>query len=173
VGGFSIPVIGGGLSWNTGEAEREVVRQLVVRLGERRVLSDIYESEYEAFANQSLLEIRGWITDAMTRLASGSEATRLLSALRDGCNHYLRLTPNPRFGAALRPEYAEALQGLRETFRVILRYLATEGGIAEAGVLAASIPPNLSPSPDRMFLEGSGGRTLTVQPPPAPPDRNG
>lgn len=119
VGGFSIPVIGGGMSWNTGEDEKDVVRQLVVRLSERRVLSEICEAEYEAFTNQSLLDIRGWITDSMTRLASRSEATRLLAALRDGCNHYLRLTPDPRIGAPLRPEYAEALHGLRETFRVI------------------------------------------------------
>jgi hypothetical protein len=75
------------MSWNTGEDEKDVVRQLVVRLSERRVLSEICEAEYEAFTNQSLLDIRGWITDSMTRLASRSEATRLLAALRDGCNH--------------------------------------------------------------------------------------
>lgn len=169
VGGFSIPMIGGGLSWNTGEAEKDVVRQLVVRLSERRVLSEIYEAEYEAFTNQSLVDIRGWITDAMTRLVPGSEATLLLAALRDGCNHYLRLTPDPRVGAPLRPKYAEALQGLRETFRVILRYLATEGGIAEAGELAAAIPPSLSPSPGRMFLEGPGRSVRAVAPPPRVP----
>jgi hypothetical protein len=154
VGGFSLPVIGGGLSWSKAVPEKEIVRRLVTRLAERRVFSEIYEAEYEAYTNESVLSIRSLLTDAIAELSPGSEASRLLIALRDACNRYLTLTPDPKHGARLRPAYAEALQGLRETFRVVLVYLSQEGRLAEAGGLAASIPTHLSPDNLPMFLEG-------------------
>ena len=104
VGGFSLPVFGGGLEWNTNRPDRKTVRRLAMRLAERRVFSEIYEAEYEAYTNQSVLEIRSWLSQALTALARGSEASRLVAALREACNRYLTLRRIPT-RAALPPAY--------------------------------------------------------------------
>jgi hypothetical protein len=113
-----------------------------------------------------VLNIRSELTEGLIELAPGSEASRLIEALRNACNRYLALTPDPQRGAALRPAYAQALQGLRETFRVILVYLSREGGIVGAGQLAAMIPTELSPDIPPAFLEGEWGKTMQVEMPP-------
>src|ERR1700759_5047471 len=95
LGGFEIPVIGGGLSWNKAADEKQIVRQLLIRLAERRVFSQIYEAEYEAYTSESVLVVRSLLTDAAVQLTPGSEASRLVIVLRDACNRYLTLTPDP------------------------------------------------------------------------------
>ena len=157
--GFSVPVIGGGLSWGGGVKEKDVVRDLIVQLEGQRALHGLAESEREAQVNESILWIRDRLSEALVKLADGSEASGLVAHLRERCNDYLTAVPDPLGpGHPLGPAAMEALKQLREAFRVTLAYLGREGGVDRAGSLAARIP------------EGGIGfagpsRTIYVEPP--------
>jgi hypothetical protein len=109
VTGVSLPFSGGGLSWSPRTREREVVRDLVIELQERRALFAEVEQEDEVHLNASIKEIRGMLTRALKGLVDLSEAYRLIEHLRAVCNTYLSshgtgaVVPYGRAGRSLRP----------------------------------------------------------------------
>jgi hypothetical protein len=143
VTGGSLPVVGGGLSWAQPQGEKEVVRALVIDLEERRALYDPVQMEDEAHLNESIGQIRRWLSDALKALVDDSEAYRLVRHLRDACNAYLRLARDPMPGQAPRPHFWAALQALRESFRVTLAYIGRDGDLPQATDLAQKIPHDL------------------------------
>jgi hypothetical protein len=92
--------------------------------------------------NASVIEIRAWLTAALTRLRSGSEASRLVAHLRDACNQFLMMSGRPEPGL-MPPGPRQALEDLRESFRVTLTYFGTEGKLPEALALAQAVEPGL------------------------------
>jgi hypothetical protein len=140
VTGGSLPVVGGGLSWSQPQAEKDVVRALVIDLEERRALFEPVSMEDEAHLNESIKEIRRWLSTALKALVDDSEAYRLVRHLRTACNAYLSLAPDPTPGLAPRPHFQAALQALRESFRVTLAYIGREGDLPQATDLARKIP---------------------------------
>jgi hypothetical protein len=131
-----------------------VLEHLVTELAAKRALSKAYEWEDEDYLNASVLEIRGFLTDALHGLRPGELPYRLVEQLRSDCNTFLTTVGRPRQGVSgLREHVTEALTRLRESFRVKLAFLAKEGQLPVAGELAAAIPDHMSP-------EGPIGRTI-------------
>lgn len=138
--GFSIPVIGGGASWRSSTDEREVVRNLAISFGERRALTAALDCEDEEFVNASILEVRKMLTDALRDLQDGSEASRLLTKLRDACNKFLTDVGPAQMTGTLRPAVVSSLVELRESFRVTFSYMGSQGELCQASALAERIP---------------------------------
>jgi hypothetical protein len=138
-------VVGAGVQWETLVGDREIVRRLVVQLAEKRVLTDATFAEQPEYVNQSIVEIRGWLTAALTALDAKQEPARLVDQLRDVCNTYLTQAGRPSLEGMLEPKDVQALAELRESFRVKLAYMAGAGPIAEADRLARKIEKSLIP----------------------------
>jgi hypothetical protein len=162
--GVSTPILG--VQWEYRTGERQALEQLVAFLSARRALSASYEWEDEDHLNQSVIEIRGVLNSTLAASAHGSETYRLVEGLQDLCNEFLNAVGRPRTGkTGLRQHTQQALQKLRESFRVKLAYIGKEGGIAAALELAAKIPTAMSPDGPL----GKMQRVIYVDPPDWPP----
>jgi hypothetical protein len=111
----SVPVTGGGLGWTREPGEYEVIRDLFGSVGGLRVLSFPIEHEGEEYVNQSILNIRDELTEALKRLPRGSASAPNVRSMRDACNAYLQATPGPRGYEQLRPHFEDALWRWRQT----------------------------------------------------------
>jgi hypothetical protein len=137
---ISLPVVGGGISWSRRRGEKGVTRDLVIDLQPRRVLTQAAQIN-EEWVNKSILSIRERLSEALKQLADGSPAFRLIAQLRDACNSYLTVASDPRPGRGpLRPHVRDALDELRESFRVTLLFLGEKGDLGQATDLAREIP---------------------------------
>lgn len=134
--GLSIPVFG--VSWQAPEAERAIVRSVLVFLEDRRALYNPFAIEMEHEVARSVLEIRKELTNAIQRLPEKSEAIIPLQAMRAACREYLDNT-RQRYG----PHFAfmADLGRLRTIFGYYLAQLAAMYGIDIEGELASIIPP--------------------------------
>ena len=63
--GFSTPFFG--VSWNPPETDREKARKLIIFLEDRRVLFYPYDMEIPFQVNESILEIRRYLTEVLQR----------------------------------------------------------------------------------------------------------
>lgn len=140
--------------------ECAAVERLVTRLGGRRSLSATYEHEGEHYLNASILEQREWLTETLTTLSPERAPYRLVEQMRTACNRYLDAVPDPKEGE-LRPGTRDALQRLRESFRVKLRVFEEQCRLPLAGELALSIPDG--PAPHGPL--GPVSRPIYVRPP--------
>jgi len=117
--GISIPVFG--VSWNPPGSEREVVRNLLVFLEDRRALYNDYAHEIEDQVATSVLDIRKHLTTAIQELDDKSNAVPRLRAMRAACREYLDSTSErwpPNF------TFLTALGRLRSLFGTNIAYLA-------------------------------------------------
>jgi hypothetical protein len=85
--GFSTPIFG--LSWKPPEPEREIIRQLVVFLEDRRALYNPYNLETVRWVDESILKIREELTNRLQQLGEQSKAAPSLRAMRAACRQYL------------------------------------------------------------------------------------
>jgi hypothetical protein len=68
--GFSIPVIGGGLSWTPTEGTKAVARRVLTFLEDRRVLYNPYWSEEAGHCVESVLDVRRMLTTEIGNLGN-------------------------------------------------------------------------------------------------------
>jgi len=134
--GLSIPMFG--ISWQAPEAERTIVRSVLIFLEDRRALYNPFAIEIEHEVANSVLEIRRELTDAIQRLPEKSAAIPPLQAMRAACREYLDNT-HQRYG----PHFAfmADLGRLRMIFGYHIARLAVMYGIDIDGELASIIPP--------------------------------
>jgi hypothetical protein len=147
--GISIPIFG--VSWNPPESEREIVRQTLVFLEDRRALYNDFAHEIEHDVAQSVLAIRSELTDALKRLKEGAEAAPSLKAMRAACRDYLDWAGHSTRARDFGPfSFMTELGRLRAMIGVQIAYLAVKYGIDVDGELVKVIPAELR---DASFLD--------------------
>ena len=128
--GFSTPLFG--VSWTPPQADRAVVRQIVVFLEDRRVLYDPYEAERPEWAVQSVLEIRGFLTDQLVTGGLTDELATHVMAMRAACRRFLD-TRNPAgFPAIPDVESAAPEEGPAQRQRLRAQSHDVYGGLGPA-----------------------------------------
>jgi hypothetical protein len=132
----ALPPADGGGFWKREPGEREVMRELCVDLGEKRAWSSPVEAEGESYVNESILEIRAWLSEAMERVPQGSHSFASLSAMRETCDEYLATALDPE-GGPVRAHFAKAL--LRWRDKMYLEVTNIEHGLdlSDAHALAS------------------------------------
>jgi len=119
--GISTPVFG--ISWTPPKSEREVIRQLILFLEDRRVLFHYYfQSRLPIlYIAQSILEIRRELTNYLQELDESSKAVPSLRAMRAACRKCLDAFEQHNVGAEEFREYPEKPKSLfQDTLAVAL-----------------------------------------------------
>jgi len=90
--GISTPI--GGISWTPPVDERDVAKQLLVYLEDRRALYMPYDMEVGPYVMDSILEIRQRLTKDLEKVSRSSVLGQSLSAMRASCRKFLTDTQN-------------------------------------------------------------------------------
>lgn len=88
--GISTPI--GGISWNPPVDERDIAKQLLVFLEDRRVLFMPYDMEVEPYVMDSIIEIRQRLTKALELISRSSVLGESIAAMRASCRKFLTET---------------------------------------------------------------------------------
>ncbi|MBN1460263.1 MAG: hypothetical protein JXA57_12065 [Armatimonadetes bacterium] len=140
--GLSCPIFG--VSWNPPESQRKIVRDLVTFLEDRRALYQPYFMEHGPWVEQSVLEIRGALTEALQRSPEEDNLIQPLRAMRAACRKFLDTVTG--HGIFPRGHYHHealnwsALGELRGVFGLHLARLCVSFGIDVEAELASTFP---------------------------------
>lgn len=133
--GISIPIFGFSVSWNPSESARNVAREVIIFLENRRVLYNPYSMETYSHCLNSANQMRDFLTDKITK-APSDDLEKHLRAMRKACINFVQLLnqhrPNQFIG--------EGLGELRATLGLHIGILAAQYGIDIEDELAAIIP---------------------------------
>jgi hypothetical protein len=168
--GLTAYIFGG--QWDQDRSELEVMRDLIIELGGKRVFIDSLDSEYEAFVNDSIIEVREFLTTALKTMPEGSHSYASVSAMRGACNEYLDAAPDPIRASFthLRPHFRLALQRWRDTVQLELQSIGHALDLDEARTLARRIPHETVAFPQHPPGEE---REIYIPPPDDLPFREG
>lgn len=145
--GISTPIFG--VSWNPENTERDIARQVITYLEDRRVLYTPSEMESPSHCVQSVLQIRQFLTSKIGKAPEETELTNSLRAMRAACRKFLNQTSNPngdiiRFGSHVGHfaswEFNGAIGELRGVFGIHVAKIAVAYGIDIEEDLASIIP---------------------------------
>lgn len=93
VNGISTPF--GGVSWNPTEDKRDIVRRLVTRLEDKRVLYNDYHDEYGPWVEESVIEMRSILTEILQTCSDDDKLAEPIRAMRAACRKFLNDMGNP------------------------------------------------------------------------------
>ncbi len=85
--GISTPI--GGISWTPPVDERDVAKQLLVFLEDRRALYMPYDMEVGSYVMDSIIEIRQRLTKDLEQISRSSVLGESISAMRASCRKFL------------------------------------------------------------------------------------
>lgn len=85
--GFSCPIFG--ISWNPPKSEIELARRIITFFEDRRVLYNPYELEMPKHCEQSIIEIRQFLTEQLFDINNDSELGKIVRAMRSACRKFL------------------------------------------------------------------------------------
>lgn len=147
--GFSLPVIGGGLSFKPVEADRTIVRELLTFLEDRRALYVGAIWEQPNHVVQSVLQMRAELTQSLKRLSEGSPAEAACRSMRGACRDFVSAAGSQQlremhddFGRSMQGErFLIALGSLRATFGHQIALLAHLYEVDLEEHLASILPP--------------------------------
>jgi hypothetical protein len=148
VTGFSTPIFG--VSWTPPEPDVRIARAVILFLEDKRVLYDPLEVEVEQYCIQSVLSIRQFLTDTLSRQEQGAELTDHLRAMRAACRGFLGSVGWSKDSESwhtlsrsvnLRDLY-HALGELRATFGLHIAHIAVKYGLDIEPPLDATLPPD-------------------------------
>lgn len=88
--GISTPI--GGLSWTPPVDERDVAKQLLIFLEDRRALFMPYNMEVDLYVVDSILEIRQRLTEDLEKISRSSVLGESISGMRASCRKFLTET---------------------------------------------------------------------------------
>lgn len=91
--GISTPIFG--VSWNPEKTERDIARQVIAYLEDRRVLYNPYDMECPDYCVQSVLQIREFLTSKIGETPEKTELSNSLRAMRASCRKFLNDTDDP------------------------------------------------------------------------------
>lgn len=93
--GISTPI--GGISWTPPIDERDVAKQLLVFLEDRRALYMAYDMEVGPYVMNSIIEIRQRLSNDLEQISRSSVLGESIAAMRASCRKFLTDTQkNPR-----------------------------------------------------------------------------
>jgi hypothetical protein len=145
--GFSTPIFG--ISWNPDNTERDVAREVITYLEDRRVLFSPYEMECPDHCVQSVLQIREFLTSKIAITVEKSELSYSLRVMRAACRKFLNATYDPsgkivRFafqhGSVYSWKFNSALGELRGSIGYQVARIAVIYGIDVENELASILP---------------------------------
>jgi len=144
--GISTPVFG--ISWNPESTERDLAKEVIAFLEDRRVLFVPSEVEIPMHCVESILKIRKFLTEKIGKLDHESELSKSLRAMRAACRKFLDRTGAKNdlilFGAQSGHyaswEFISAVGELRGVFGIHIARIAVTYGIDVEKDLASIIP---------------------------------
>jgi len=152
--GISTPIFGFSVGWVPSESAKQIAREVIIFLEDRRVLYEPYHMEIEDYCVQSVIEMRRFLTDKISASTS-DELEKNLRAMRGACKKFLKrlsippIISSPRYGYGFREGqntlvFVDALTELRTTFGLHIGILAAKYGIDIEEDLAEILPADES-----------------------------
>jgi hypothetical protein len=140
VTGFSTPVFG--LNWNPPKDKRKIAAGLITFLEDKRVLYVPHDMEYEAWAAESVLQIREELTRTLQQCPPKDELTGPIKTMQAGCRKFLDLMGPPMGRGRFFDDQNMwvAIGQLRGVFGDQLAQQSVAYGIEVEGELASIIP---------------------------------
>lgn len=145
--GISTPIFG--ISWNPENTERDIARQVLSYLEDRRVLYVPSEMECPDHCVKSVLQMRQFLTSKIGKVPETSELSKSLRSMRAACRKFLSQVDDPfrdiiKFGAHVGHfaswEFNGALGELRGVFGIHIARIAVAYGIDIEEDLASIVP---------------------------------
>jgi hypothetical protein len=140
--GLSTPVFG--VSWNPPPDKREIVRDLINFLEDRRALYNPFDIEIEYQVKDSVIKIREEITQLLKRRHGDKELSEKLKATQRACRKFLdTVGEKRRINVPYRHEgmeFFEALGQLRSKVGIYVAVLSVAYGIDIDPELASIFP---------------------------------
>jgi hypothetical protein len=145
--GISTPIFG--ISWNPDHTERDIARQVIAYLEDRRVLYAPCELERPDHCVESVLQIRKFLTEKIGETPEKTELINSLKAMRAACRKFLnsvgdRHNDIVRFGFQnghyASWKFLSAVGELRGTFGNHITKIAVAYGIDVEGDLESTLP---------------------------------
>jgi hypothetical protein len=148
VTGLSCPIFG--VQWNPPEAERAIARRILAFLEDRRVLYVPGELESPPHCVDSVIQIRGFLTSELGRLADESELSNSLRCMRAACRKFLATVQaddrrkivhhSHQMGHFASWIFTSALGEMRGVFGLHIARLAASHGLDIEDELAVIVP---------------------------------
>jgi hypothetical protein len=148
---FSTPIFG--VQWTPPRVDREVAREVIVFLEDRRALYSPYEAEVPEHVVSSVFEIRRFLTELVRRGGTAQELTDSLRAMRLACRKLIEATSERQGRELYVPTPSDILRGgttswifnqslgeLRGVFGLHIAQLAVRYGIDVPDELATILP---------------------------------
>lgn len=88
INGVSLPIVGG-LSWAPSRLDRDVAREVITFLEDRRALYNPFEVEVADHVVMSIVDIRRFLTDVISQGEIVDELEHSLRFLRAACREFL------------------------------------------------------------------------------------
>jgi hypothetical protein len=146
--GISSPIFG--VSWNPENSERDIAREVISYLEDRRVLYAPSEMENPEYCTRSILQIRHFLTSKIGILPEGSDLRKSLKAMRAACRKFLNITEGENEGNIIKFAsnqghwaswiFNSAVGELRGVFGIYLAKTAVSHGIDIENELATILP---------------------------------
>ena len=147
--GFSTPVVG--VSWQPSVAERDVAKELLVRLEDRRVLYVPGEAESPSHCIHSIIEIRHLLSDLLAKTGGDGAVAEHIRALGASARQFMDRSEHGEFSKASPTsgyhdwrswEFLDALGQLRAQFGFHIAAMAHRYGLPVRGELITILPPS-------------------------------
>ncbi len=149
--GFSTPFLG--IQWTRAVLDREIAREVVVFLEDRRVLYSPYEAEVPDYVLRSVFEIRSFLTEILRRGQMADELRDPLRAMRVACRSFIEqagvddepqlILPSPQDilgGGTISWIFNQQLGKFRGVFGIHLALIAVRYDIEVPDELATILP---------------------------------
>jgi hypothetical protein len=125
-----------GLQWDWTDSERDAIRDLIVFLEPRRVLTVPYELEIMDEVVASLIEIRDELTRTLQRLSPTAKSAALVEEMREAVVRFLVIAGRDSWVTLRVAVYLGELRGL---FVMNIRVLADRFGFTVSGPLGQAL----------------------------------
>ena len=148
--GFSCPIFG--VSWNPTKLEINTARRIITFLEDRRVLYNPYELEMPRHCQESVIEIRHFLTKQLYDTDRESELGKILRGMRAACRKFLDLTQQspfrqeiergmrPHLSMGMTMEFYSGIGELRGTIGILVGKLLVMFGLDCESELLKIIP---------------------------------
>lgn len=138
--GISTPVFG--VSWKPPQDKRDFAARLITYLEDKRVLYVPHDMEYEAWAAESVLQIREELTRTLQECPSDEDLGRPIKGMQAACRMFLDLMGPPMGRGRFFDDQNMwiAVGQLRGMFGIELAELSVAYGVEVEGELASIIP---------------------------------
>lgn len=148
--GFSTPLFG--VQWTPAVLDRDIAREAIVYLEDRRALYEPFAVEVPAWVIESVLDIRETLTTLLRKEGTASELTEPLNAMRAACRKFLHRVGDGSPSGLVVPQsvfdldgpggwmFNQALGELRGVFGVLIGQLAIRYDLDVAEPLSSIIP---------------------------------